>query len=65
VSLPAPDRSDGRHDEISQRTKGKRSMNTSITAESIGMYNDSDLIAQLAAVLAKQLRPTLPIEIDL
>ena len=40
-------------------------MNTSITAESIGMYNDSDLIAQLAAVLAKQLRPTLPIEIDL
>lgn len=28
-------------------------------------YNDSDLIARLAAELAKQLRPTLPIEIDL
>jgi hypothetical protein len=29
------------------------------------MYNDSDLIARLAAELAKQLRPALPIEIDL
>lgn len=29
------------------------------------MYNDSDLIARLASELAKQLRPALPIEIDL
>jgi len=29
------------------------------------MYNDSDLITRLAAELAKQLRPALPIEIDL
>lgn len=29
------------------------------------MQNDSDLIARLAAELAKQLRPALPIEIDL
>ena len=29
------------------------------------MYNDSDLIARLAAELAKQLRPAIPVEIDL
>jgi hypothetical protein len=29
------------------------------------MHNDSDLITRLAAELAKQLRPALPIEIDL
>ncbi|MDN4036769.1 hypothetical protein [Massilia sp. YIM B02443] len=29
------------------------------------MYNDSDFIARMAAELAKQLRPSLPIEIDL
>lgn len=29
------------------------------------MYNDSDLIARLATELAKQLKPALPIEIDL
>lgn len=29
------------------------------------MYNDSDLIARLATKLAKQLKPALPIEIDL
>ena len=29
------------------------------------MYNDSDLIARLATELAKQLRPALPIGIDL
>jgi len=29
------------------------------------MYNDSDLIARLAAELAKQLWPAIPVEIDL
>lgn len=29
------------------------------------MHNDSDLITRLAAELAKQLRPALPVEIDL
>ena len=29
------------------------------------MSNDNDLIARLAAELARQLKPTLPIEIDL
>jgi hypothetical protein len=29
------------------------------------MYNDSGLIARLAAELANQLRPALPVEIDL
>lgn len=29
------------------------------------MYNDGDLIARLAAELAKQLRPRIPVEIDL
>ena len=29
------------------------------------MYNDIDLIARLAAELAKQLRPALPVDIDL
>jgi len=29
------------------------------------MHNDTDLITRLAAELAKQLRPALPIEIDL
>jgi hypothetical protein len=40
-------------------------MNTAINAGGSPMYNDSDLIARLAAELAKQLRPSLPIEIDL
>ena len=40
-------------------------MNTDISAAGTPMYNDSDLIARLAAELAKQLRPALPIEIDL
>jgi len=40
-------------------------MSTAINARGTPMYNDSDLIARLAAELAKQLRPALPIEIDL
>jgi len=40
-------------------------MSTLNSATNPPMFNDSDLIARLAAELAKQLRPTLPIEIDL
>ena len=40
-------------------------MNTSITAGGAATYNESDLITRLAAELAKQLRPALPVEIDL
>ena len=40
-------------------------MSTAIDAGGAPMYSDSDLIARLAAELAKQLRPTLPVEIDL
>jgi hypothetical protein len=35
------------------------------SAGTITINNDSDLIVRLAAELGKQLRPTLPIEIDL
>jgi hypothetical protein len=40
-------------------------MNTALNAGGTPIYNDSDLIVRLAAELAKQLRPALPIEIDL
>jgi hypothetical protein len=40
-------------------------MSNAINVGGGAMYNDSDLIARLAAELAKQLRPALPIEIDL
>jgi hypothetical protein len=40
-------------------------MSAAINVGGPPMHNDSDLIARLAAELAKQLRPALPIEIDL
>jgi len=40
-------------------------MNNPINVGGRAMHNDSDLITRLAAELAKQLRPALPIEIDL
>jgi len=40
-------------------------MNTATNAVVPTIYKDGDLIARLAAELAKQLRPALPIEIDL
>jgi len=40
-------------------------MNTTINAKGSPMYNDSDLIARLAAKLAKQLRPALPVKMYL
>ena len=40
-------------------------MNTAINAGGPMMYNEGNLIARLASELAKQLRPALPVEIDL
>jgi hypothetical protein len=40
-------------------------MSTSFNVQNPSMHNDHDLIARLATELAKQLRPALPIEIDL
>jgi hypothetical protein len=40
-------------------------MSNSINVRGGAIHNDRDLITQLAAELAKQLRPALPVEIDL
>jgi hypothetical protein len=40
-------------------------MSNAINVGGGALHNDSDLIARLAAELAKQLRPALPVEIDL
>lgn len=40
-------------------------MSNAINVGGGSMHNDSDVITRLAAELAKQLRPALPVEIDL